>query len=69
MARIFGDDVVVNLDDVHINHDTHELVIGGGMLEHVVTYQVTNPEAKKYAGRVNQENFGAQKGCIGRHAR
>ncbi|KAH4007443.1 hypothetical protein HBI24_065950 [Parastagonospora nodorum] len=69
MAHIFGDDVVVNLDDVHINHDTHELVIGGGMLEHVATYQVTNPEAEKYAGRVNQENFGAQKGCIGRHAR
>jgi hypothetical protein len=39
MARIFGDEVVVNLDDVQINHDTHELVIGGGALEHVATYQ------------------------------
>jgi hypothetical protein len=39
MARIFGDEVVVNLDDVHINHDTHELVIGGGALEYVATHQ------------------------------
>jgi hypothetical protein len=62
MARIFGDDVVVNLDDVHIDHDTHELVLGGEMLEHVATYQVTNPEAENYDRRVNQENFGAQKG-------
>jgi hypothetical protein len=39
MARIFGDEVVVNSDDVQINHDTHELVIGGGALEHVATHQ------------------------------
>jgi hypothetical protein len=39
MARIFGDEVVVNSDDVQINHDTHELVIGGGASEHVATHQ------------------------------
>jgi hypothetical protein len=39
IARIFGNEVVVNLNDVHINHDTHELVIGGGALEHVATHQ------------------------------
>jgi hypothetical protein len=59
MARIFGDDVVVNLDDVHINHDTHELVISGGVLEHVATYQGTNPKVEKDHGRVHKENLGA----------
>lgn len=47
MARIFGDEVVVTLDDVHINHDTHELVIGHGEkggLEHVATHQGVTPE-------------------------
>jgi hypothetical protein len=39
MARISSDEVVVNLDDVQINHDTYELVIGGGVLEHVATHQ------------------------------
>jgi hypothetical protein len=47
MARIFGDEVVVNLDDVHINHQTHELVIGGGELEHVATHQGMTPEVEK----------------------
>lgn len=47
MARIFGDEVVVTLDDVHINHDTHELVIGGREkdgLEHVATHQGITPD-------------------------
>jgi hypothetical protein len=50
MARIFGDDVVVTLDDVHINHNTHELVIGGGDkggLEHVATHQNMTPEVER----------------------
>lgn len=50
MARIFGDDVVVTLDTVHINHDTHELVIGGGEkngLEHVATHQGVTPEIEQ----------------------
>jgi len=59
MARIFGDDVVVNLDDVHINHDTHELVIGEEMLEHVATYQGTNPKVEKDHSRVHKENLSA----------
>jgi hypothetical protein len=54
MARIFGDEVVVNLDDVHINHDTHELVIGGGALEHVATHQGREKEEK-----VHTENVGS----------
>ena len=47
MARIFGDEVVVTLDDVHINHTTHEMVVGGdekGGLEHVATHQGVTPE-------------------------
>lgn len=47
MARIFGDEVVVKLEDVHINHNTHELVIGGvekNGLEHVATHQGLTPE-------------------------
>jgi hypothetical protein len=67
MARIFGDDVVVNLDDVH-NHDTHELVIGGGALEHVATHQGITPEAEralreageKEDGKVHKEVVGAR---------
>lgn len=50
MARIFGDEVVVNLDDVHINHNTHELVIGNekeGGLEHVATHQGITPEVER----------------------
>jgi hypothetical protein len=50
MARIFGDDVVVTLDNVHINHNTHELVIGNGEkdgLEHVATHQGMTPEVEK----------------------
>jgi hypothetical protein len=49
MAKIFGDEVVVTLDDVHINHNTHELVIGGGDkggLEHVATHQGMTPEVE-----------------------
>ena len=50
MARIFGDEVVVTLDDVHINHNTHELVIGHsekGGLEHVATHQGVTPEIEQ----------------------
>lgn len=49
MARIFGDDVVVNLGDVHINHNTHELIVGSGKengLEHVATHQGMTPEVE-----------------------
>jgi hypothetical protein len=67
MAKIFGDEVVVNLDDVHINQDTHELVVGGGALEHVATHQGITPEAakilgehrEKEEGRVYKEDVGA----------
>lgn len=51
MARIFGDDVVVTLDDVHINHNTHQLVYRQGDekngLEHVATYQGLTPEMEE----------------------
>lgn len=60
MARIFGDNVVVTLDDVHINHDTHELVIGGGEkggLEHVATHQGVTPEIEQ-AIREEQARLG-----------
>lgn len=49
MARIFGDDVVVKLDDVHINHNTHELIVGTGErngLTHVATHQGMTPEVE-----------------------
>jgi hypothetical protein len=58
MARIFGDDVVVNLDDVHINHHTHELVIGGGALEHVATHQGITPEAEKALQEAREKDDG-----------
>lgn len=50
MARLFGDEVVVTLDDVHVNHNTHELVIGHGEkngLEHVATHQNMTPEVER----------------------
>ncbi|OAG05580.1 MFS general substrate transporter [Paraphaeosphaeria sporulosa] len=51
MARIFGDDVVVTLDDVHINHNTHQLVYRTGDekdgLEHVATHQGLTPEVER----------------------
>jgi hypothetical protein len=51
MARIFGDDVVVTLDDVHINHNTHQLVYRKGDdkdgLEHVATHQGLTPEVER----------------------
>lgn len=50
MAKIFGDEVVVTLEDVHINHNTHELVIGNRQdngLEHVATHQGLTPEMEK----------------------
>ncbi|KAF2822974.1 MFS general substrate transporter [Ophiobolus disseminans] len=30
MARMFGDEVVVSLDAVHVDHGTHEIVVEGG---------------------------------------
>jgi hypothetical protein len=73
MARIFGDDVVVTLDDVHINHNTRELVVGRGEkdgLEHVATHQGMTPEVEraiqeehnrreKEEEKVHRENIGA----------
>jgi hypothetical protein len=52
MARIFGDEVVVNLDDVHINHNTHELIVGSGDggLHHVATHQGMVPAVEKAVG-------------------
>ncbi|KAF2029182.1 MFS general substrate transporter [Setomelanomma holmii] len=50
MAKIFGDEVVVKLDEVHVNHDRHELVVGGvekGGLEHVATHQGMTPEVER----------------------
>lgn len=48
MARMFGVDVVVTLDGVHINHDTRRLVFRTGNekdgREHVATYQGLIPE-------------------------
>ncbi|KAF1848799.1 MFS general substrate transporter [Cucurbitaria berberidis CBS 394.84] len=46
MAKIFGDEVVVTLEDVHVNYDTHELVVDSGVeggLEHVATNQGVTP--------------------------
>ncbi|KAF2797496.1 MFS general substrate transporter [Melanomma pulvis-pyrius CBS 109.77] len=49
MAKIFGDtdDVVVFSSDVHLDHNTHELVVGKGGLEHVATHQGMTEDIKK----------------------
>jgi hypothetical protein len=51
MARIFGDDVVVALDDVHIDHNTHQLVYRKGDeqdgLERLATHQGLTPETEQ----------------------
>ena len=53
MAKIFGetDDVVVFSSDLHIDHNTHELVVGAregkGGLQHVATHQGITPEIEK----------------------
>lgn len=42
MAKIFGDteDIMVFSSDLHIDHNTHELVVSDkGGLEHVATHQ------------------------------
>ncbi|KAF2107746.1 general substrate transporter [Lophiotrema nucula] len=50
MAKIFGEteDVVVFTDDLHVDHNTHELVVARkGELEHVATHQGVTPEIEK----------------------
>ncbi|KAF2656472.1 MFS general substrate transporter [Lophiostoma macrostomum CBS 122681] len=50
MAKIFGDteDIVVFSSDVHVDHNTHELVVGSkNGLEHVATHQGMTPEIEK----------------------
>ncbi|KAF2703768.1 MFS general substrate transporter [Pleomassaria siparia CBS 279.74] len=51
MAKIFGDtdDVVVFSKDVHVDHNTHELIVGDkvGGLTHVATHQGLTDEIKK----------------------
>ncbi|KAF2469502.1 general substrate transporter [Lindgomyces ingoldianus] len=51
MAKIFGDteDVVVFSSDLHIDQNTHELVVTAreGKLEHVATHQGVTPEIEK----------------------
>ena len=50
MAKIFGDteDVVVFSSDLHIDYNTHELVVERkGGLEHVATHQGMSPEIEK----------------------
>lgn len=50
MAKIFGDtdDVMVFASDLHVDHNTHELVVGGKSgLEHVATHQGITPEIEK----------------------
>jgi hypothetical protein len=62
MAKIFGDEVVVTLDDVHVNHTTHELVVGGGEkggLEHVATHQGMTPEVER---AIREEHDRREKG-------
>lgn len=45
MARMFGDEVVVSLDAVHVDHGTHEVVIDG--------------EKQGTGEKVHQEHVGA----------
>jgi MFS family permease len=49
MAKIFGDteDVMVYAKDLHVDHNTHELVVGKDGLEHVATHQNITPEIEK----------------------
>ncbi|KAF2015641.1 MFS general substrate transporter [Aaosphaeria arxii CBS 175.79] len=49
MARIFGDteDIVVFSENVHVDHNTHELVVGKDGLEHIATHQGMTPEIEK----------------------
>jgi hypothetical protein len=50
MAKIFGDteDIMVFSSDLHIDHNTHELVVGGkDGLEHIATHQGLTPEMEK----------------------
>jgi hypothetical protein len=50
MAKIFGDTegIMVFSSDLHIDHNTHELVVGGkDGLEHVATHQGMTPEMEK----------------------
>jgi hypothetical protein len=49
MSRIFGDtdNVAVLSENVHVNHDTHELVIGKDGLSHVATHQGITEEMKQ----------------------
>jgi hypothetical protein len=49
MAKIFGDtdDVVVFSENVHVDHNTHELVIDNEGLSHVATHQGITEEIKQ----------------------
>lgn len=49
MARIFGDteDVVVFSEDLRVDRNTHELVIGGKGVERVATHEGPTPENEK----------------------
>jgi hypothetical protein len=49
MARIFGDtdDVVVFSENVHVDHNTHELVVENEGLSHVATHQGITEEIKQ----------------------
>lgn len=50
MAKIFGDvdDIMVFSSDLHVDHNTHELVVGGkGGLEHVATHQGVAADMEK----------------------
>ncbi len=50
MAKVFGEseDVVVFTSDLHVDHNTHELVVARkGELEHVATHQGVTPEIEK----------------------
>lgn len=61
MAKIFGDteDVMVFSEDLHVDHNTHELVVGDRKngLEHVATHQNITLEMEK-AMQEHRENGG-----------
>jgi hypothetical protein len=62
MARMFGDEVVVTLEDVSVNRDTHELVVGGegkDGLRHVATHQGITPEVER---AIKEEHDRMEKG-------
>jgi hypothetical protein len=57
MAKLFGDtdDIMVYAEDIHIDHNTHELVVEEHGKEHGLTHVATEADRSGHAEKIGAE--------------